>query len=154
MRMSAFIVVIFVNLAAFVPTTAIDTLGATRLTVVLVTTSFAAIVTTLVAPVIVPDRVGHDIKRFNGGIRIVTLDDQLTAFRTLFLRTVPNQDTQTRARMQRRGEGVVDQLPVFALTLECNAGHMKLAVAYVADRDGALPEAAEVRGTVMILCKS
>jgi hypothetical protein len=77
--------------------TGVDTLGTARFVMVLRTASVTAIVT-IFAPVVAPDRIGHNVENFHGGLWIVGCDDQFAAPRALFSRLVTNQDAQARAR--------------------------------------------------------
>lgn len=91
--------VIILMIVTLVIATGVDALRATRFVMVLVARSFVAIVTTFLAPAVIPDRVGHDIDNFHRCVWIVTCDNQFATPRTLFSRLVPNQDTQARAGM-------------------------------------------------------
>ena len=68
-------------------------------------------------PQLVPDRVSQHVQSLDWCNRVVARDDQLAAPRTLFRGLVPDHDAQARAGMQRRGERIVDQLPVLLLRL-------------------------------------
>lgn len=76
--------------------TGVDTLGTARFVMVLLATSLTAIVT-IFAPAIAPDRVGHNVESFHGGLWIIACNDQFAAPRALLSRLVPNQDAQARA---------------------------------------------------------
>src|SRR6266481_2683850 len=134
-------IVTFLIPAAFLIAAAVDALRGTFIMVVLVAASFAAILATFPAAADVPDRIGHNVESLHGCDRIVARDDQLASPRAFLRRLVPDQDAQAGARMQGRGEGVVDQLPVLARALEGDARDVQIAIAHIAYRDGALPEA-------------
>ena len=71
-------------------------------------TSLIAIVTALLTAAIVPDRVSQDLQYLDRSIGIVALDHQLTAPGTFFGCFVPDNNTQTGTRAQRRREWVVN----------------------------------------------
>jgi hypothetical protein len=123
-------------------TTAVLAILTTAVLMTLFATPLLAILATLLAAAVVPNRVSHHVQGFDGGARIVALDDKFATSRTLFRGLVANDDAQARTRVQGRREGVVDQLPVMVLALERNAGHMELAVAHITDGYGALGTAA------------
>jgi len=69
------------------------------------------------------------------------MDDKLTALR-LTVRAILNHDSQTRARMQGRGERVVDQFEVAPLPTELDARHEQPTIADVTNRQSLLGYAA------------
>jgi hypothetical protein len=84
---------------------------------------------------------GHDIAHFDRVLRIVALDDQLTA---LGFTTGPVLDHHVQAASWVQGcrERIVDEPEMPALTAKADFEHAQLAVAYVANGDGLLGDTA------------
>src|SRR6185503_1948386 len=120
---------------------AVEALQAAAVAGVLVAAALAALLAVLAAAAGIPSRVGHDVEDLHGRRRIVAPDDQFAGARALLRGLVAGQHAKARTGVQRRREGVVDQLPVLVPALEADACHVELAVADVADRDGALTQA-------------
>src|ERR1700729_1916791 len=86
----------------------------------------------------IPNRVGQHLDELDRRHWVVALDHQLARTRALLIGAVLNDDPQTRTRLQRRREGIVQQPPVPAPALEPYTRHPQGAVARVADRKGAV----------------
>ena len=93
----------------------------------------AASLAALLAPTGVPDRIGQHVHGLDGQVRVIAFDDELAGARALLRGLVPDHYVETRSRVQCRREGIVEELPVMALALEPDAGHVQRAVTGVAD---------------------
>jgi len=107
-----------------------------------VVAAFLAFVTVVFAPAVVPDGVGEAIQHDVGMVRIVAADDDLTADGASFGGLVADDDAEAGAGMERGWEGISNELPVGIPALEFDALDVELAVAGVADGEGALGAAA------------
>ena len=92
----------------FIIITTVVTRLATLLLMSLLATPLIAIVAALLTAAIVPDRVSEDLEHLDRSIGIVARNHQLTAPGTFLRCFVANNYAQTRTRVQRCGEWVVN----------------------------------------------
>jgi len=102
----------------------------------------AAVVAALFTTTLVPDRVGQQFERLHWNRGVVAGNDQFAASRALLGRLVADRQAQAGTGVQGRGEWIVKELPMRALAFECDAAHVELTVAHVADRNCAVGTAA------------
>ena len=92
----------------FIVIATVVTRVATLLLMTLLAAPLIAIVTAFLAAAIVPDRVSQELQYLDRSIGIVAGDHQLTAPGTFLGCFVPDNNAQTRTRVQRCREWVVN----------------------------------------------
>ena len=129
-------IVIMIRVIAF----ARALVAAAWVTVLLLTAALPTIIATFRATLL-PHSCRHHLQRLHRISRIITGNHQITRPGQLFRGDVTNDDRKARTRMQHRREGIVDQFPVLALSLERNTRNMQFAGPDITDRDRALDPA-------------
>src|SRR5262245_44365736 len=120
-------VVIFVVVAAAV----LDAAATTMIGMTLIAAPLLAVVTVSFAAAFVPDGVGQQVQCLDRCDRVVAGDHKVARTRASFRGLVSNDDAEARTGVQRRREGVVDQLPILVLAAESDAGHVQATIAHV-----------------------
>ena len=118
------------------------TLSAAVLRVMFFAATLSAVLAAILAPAGIPNRICQHFHGLHWRGRIIADNDQLAAPRALLSRLVADGEAPAGTGVEGGGEWIVDELPMGALALECNAAHMELAVADIADRDCAVGTAA------------
>ena len=136
------VVVVFVLILIILATIVCTAFTAARVVMGLLTTSFLAVVATMHATTMVPNRIGHHIHDFDWSGWVVTGDCQLTTPGASLGCFVTDDDAEAGAGMKRRREWVIDQLPVTILLFERDAGHVQIAISDVTDVQGSFCPAA------------
>ncbi len=100
--------------------------------------SFIAVIATLRVAALIPNGVRQHVQSLDWSDRIVARNDQLATYRAFFGGLVSHDDAQTRTRVQRCRERIVDQLPMTVFALERDARDVQTAFTDVTDGDGTL----------------